>query len=134
MGNPEVEAAIKGLNAIGIAIPPEAEGFIELLLNVGEDVFTAVPHIISMVEQVGGEVWSSMEQLVGGMEQYGPGGYIQHLNEKGFRPHVETIHTIHQQKKIMLENHRATLATLQTQIQPRIRPISGIIFPITMGT
>lgn len=117
MGNPAVEAAIKGLSLVGIDIPPGCEGFIELLINAGEDALTAVPHIISVIEQIGGEIWSSVEQLVDGMEQYGPVGYIQHLIDQGFNAHVETINAIHTQKKNMLANHRTTLNTVQTQVQ-----------------
>ena len=59
MANVAVDAAIKSLQAIGIPIPSYMDGFIELLVDAGEDVLTAVPHIISVTEQLGTETWST---------------------------------------------------------------------------
>lgn len=67
MANVAVDAAIKSLQAIGIPIPSYMDGFIELLVDAGEDVLTAVPHIISVTEQLGTETWSTLEEVVSGM-------------------------------------------------------------------
>jgi hypothetical protein len=115
MSDPLVDAAIKGLAAIGIDVPPFAEGIIQLLIEAGEDVPAVLPRLLSLIEQLGAEAWTTLEQVASGMQRYGPVGYVQHLMTQAFSPHVETIRQIHQQKRALLAHHRATLSRFQTE-------------------
>ncbi|WP_376797518.1 hypothetical protein, partial [Thermogemmatispora sp.] len=117
MSDPLVEAAIQGLAAVGIDVPPSAEGLIQLLIEAGEDVVATLPRLLSLIEQLGAETWSTLEQVATGMQQYGSVGYAQHLLLQTFSPHVETIRQIHQQKRALLEHHRALLTSLQAESQ-----------------
>jgi hypothetical protein len=116
MGNPAVEVALKGLDAIGIHLPPSAEGLIEMLIDDGEDALTAIPHIVSFIERMGGDAWHTIDEVATGMQKYGPLGYVQRQIDNMIDPHVNTITNIHQQKQTLLTNHRATLQTLKTQV------------------
>lgn len=117
MGNPAIQVAIDGLAAIGIHVPASATSLIELLINEGEDVLSVIPKIISAIEQLGAEIWSTIEHLAAGIEAYGLLGFVQRQIEAAFDPHVETVRNIHMQKQTMLNNHRATLSTIKTNMQ-----------------
>jgi hypothetical protein len=116
MANPAVDAAIKGLEAIGIPVPPGANYLIELLVNEGEDALSAIPHLISVIEQLGGDAWSTLEEVASGMAVYGPAGYVERKIREMVNPHIDAVHSIHQNKQNIIATHRAALNNLQTRI------------------
>ncbi len=116
MSNPLVDTAIEALRLIGIPIPPSMPYLVEMLINEGEDVLTAIPRIVSVIEALGGDVWQVLEEIASGMASQGPVGYVQGLINSYFAPSIQIIGDIHISKTSLINTHSTMLATVNTQL------------------
>jgi hypothetical protein len=113
MGNVLVDTAIQGLRLAGLPVPPVT--FIEMLINEGEDVLSAIPRLVTTIEAMGG-AWSVLEEVAYGMEQYSPIGYVQRLVDQHFAPAIQVVEDIHTSKTTLIETHRTLLTHVTNQL------------------
>ncbi len=111
-----VEAAIKGLEALGFPITPSTPYILDLLIQEGEDALTAFPTIVHTIEQLGGNTWQVLEEVASGFYQYGPTTYVQRTVENHFEPQVSKVKDIQLHKAILTEHHRAALQKIHATI------------------
>jgi hypothetical protein len=116
MDNPLVDEAMNSLRLLGIPLPASMSSLVELLINEGEDVHSAVPRIVSTIEQLGGSTMSVLDEVANGMAQYGPTGYVQRLLNGYFAPQVQKVQQISHGKGQLTALHRMKLETLKKQL------------------